>query len=594
MKTSSLLALAAVVLLSATAGWWIGRRTPPSAGSPAASLSERKILYYQSAMHPWITSDKPGKCTICGMTLTPVYEGEGGVAVEAGLVTLRPDALNVLHVQDAEVTRQDLRRTLRVAGVIEDDETRHRFVSAYAGGRVEDLYVNFAGAEFEAGQPLARFYSPTLLEAERQFLAVDSPGVLPADAEETRLLRDAAVRRLRQLGLTDAQIVDLPGKSPTNFFTEILAPVGGTVVKRFVYAGQYVAEGDRLLEIADLSTLWFLFDAYEQDLPWLHPGLEVEITTPSLPGQTLKAPIRFIDPTLVKGTRSAKVRVEIPNPLLNNAGTRHRRLRNQLYAEGRVVASVPGVLAVPRSAVLDTGDRTLVYLDRGGGAYEPRPVQLGRRGDDAWEVLEGLDPGDRVVIHGNLLIDAQAQLDQATRSAAAEAVPAPTDASHQHPAATTPPPEPDLTPDQLDAARALLVAEEALRRSLAQDDLAAFHRALPGLQPAREALERVFPAADPTRPLVDAVIRASNLEPAANLRLARQAFFPLSQSLVALFQHLRRVSPVLHSVKIYQCPMTAEAFDGAPPRARWIQPAPPLGNPWFGAEMLECGTEIQE
>lgn len=594
MKPAFLLVLAVVAGVAGAAGWYLGTRTSPGpAGAGGGDAESRRVLYYQSAMHPWIKSDQPGKCTICGMELTPVFEGETGLAADSGLVVLRSNSVSVLNVRSAEIGRGVLERTLRVAGVLEADETRRRVISAYAAGRIEELHVNYAGAEFDAGQPLIRFYSPALLEAERQFLAVLRSDRLGTGGDESRILREAAGQRLRQLGLTDAQIAELPSKSPTNHVTEILAPVGGTVVRRLVLAGQYVAEGEPLLEIADLSTLWFQFDVYEQDLPWLEPGQEVEITTPSVPGRTFRAPIRFINPTLQGDTRSAKVRAELANPRVEENG--HRRLvpGQRLYAEGRVVTRSPDLLVVPRSAVLSTGDRAMVYLDRGAGAYEPRPVRLGRVGDQVWEVVDGLVDGDRVVVQGNLLLDAQAQLDQAIQGPPHAGVGAGAGGSEAGTATAAAAAAP-LTERQRQVLRDLLERTDGLRVALAADDLAAFEAARMALSGVPEAAASALAPEDPRASRVAELVGALSMTPASDLRAARKAFLPASHAAVALVRALRSEGPGFAAIRILQCPMTAEAFEGAPRRARWIQFTAPVRNPWFGAEMLECGVELAD
>lgn len=568
--------LVALVAAAAAGGWFAARRLPAGQASPEAGSSGRRVLFYQSAMHPWIKSDQPGKCTICGMALTPVYEGEAAPETAANLVTLPASSVTVLDVQTAPVRRGPLVRTLRVAGTIDDDDSRHRFLSAYAGGRIERLFVNYVGAEVTAGQPLALLYSPQILEAERQYLALHRQQSAVDNGNEHGQLLDAARQRLRLLGLTDAQIAALPGKSPTNAFTEIVAPASGTVVNRFIYEGQYVAEGEKLFELADFSRMWFQFEAYERDLPWLQAGQEVEVTTPSVPGRVLRAPITFIDPNVNEMTRVAKVRVELDNPPVDSTNGARRLLAHRPWAEGRVRVEAPGVLLVPRGAVLNPGGEPVAYVETAAGTYEQRPLQLGRLGDDEAEVLAGLAEGERVVLRGNLLIDAQAQLNQAVHGGA----PAPAGA------ATLP-----ALPDEARLALAdALTAADRLRAALAADDFAAFQAALPEAATRLAALPDRLPE-EGWRPLAMAV--AVPLAEAADLRGARAAFHPLSERLADLALAARAAGAASSAWKIYECPMTARAFDQAPARARWFQTGAPVRNPWYGAAMLDCGTEVR-
>jgi Cu(I)/Ag(I) efflux system membrane fusion protein len=541
-------------------------------------------------MHPWIKSDKPGRCTICGMELTPVYEGETGLDAGEGVTTLGSNIIQVIHVQSDEVTRRPLRRTLRVAGVIEDDDTKHRLVSAYVDGRVEKLAVNFIGAEVNAGQPLATFYSPMLLAAEREYVVLAKQRSTNTNAQfaaEHQRLVEAAAQRLKRLGLSDAQIAALPNKPESEIHTQILAPVSGTVVARHVYEGQYVKEGEKLFELANFSTMWFQFDAYERDLAWIKAGQAVEITTPAAPGLTFTGAVVFIDPNLKEMTRTARVRVELPNPLVEEDGRRRRQLYHKLYADALVHVETPEVLAIPRTAVLMPGPQALVYLDKGGGSFEQRNVKLGRAGDEDWEVLDGLNAGDRVVTTGNLLIDAQAQLRGGISHGGGEHRHAVT-SGHTSGAALPP-----LTTAQRDAAKQFLAVAAALASALAADSLDDFNSVAPKAHATVAGLVGVFSRESPWRPLIDPAESAAHVETATDLKAARKGFHALSVAAVAFAKRLRAQDAEFGSIKVFRCPMTKDSFPGAPPSAEWIQTAAPLRNPYFGAEMLECGTEVK-
>lgn len=431
------LAFLAIAALAAAGGWFAANHFRSAHNHSAAAKTEssgRKVLYYQSAMHPWVKADKPGKCTVCGMDLVPVYEGQKGYELAAGTVSLGSNAIQAIHLQTVAARRLPLTRTLRVAGTIDDNDAKHRRLSAYVEGRIEKLHVNFVGAEVKEGEPLATFYSPMLLNAEREYALLfrqsQAAHTYALTAEHKRLLA-AAEQRLSRYGLTAAQIAKLPFKSETNHLSEILAPVSGTVVTREIYEGQFVKEGDKLFELADFFTMWFQFDLYERDFAWVRIGQEVEITVPSVPGKKFNATVSFIDPNLNDMTRSARVRVELQNPLITVQGRARRELLHKTYAEAIVKLDTPEVLALPRSAVLHTGDRAVVYVDKGGGAYEQRRVKLGRAGDEHWEILDGVKEGERIVTTGNLLIDGQAQLNsQATEPGGP--VPSTATPPHQH------------------------------------------------------------------------------------------------------------------------------------------------------------------
>ena len=386
------LARIAIVLLAATSGWF---------GSIAfhtarETVGGKKVRFYQSPMHPWVKSDKPGQCTVCGMDLVPIYEGGKNFDHAASDIVMLPaGSPNVIGVQTAEVKKQRLARTLRVAGMIGEDESRHGIISAPVEGRIDGLAMSCEGDKVTRRQPLATMFSRTLLSAANDYkLALEQGGAALEQAK----------RRLEQYGLVWEQINAIPTRQPDDLYFGILAPLTGTIVKSYVSEGQYVKEGEKLFEIADFTKMWFVFSAFEQDLPFIQVGQVVSLQAPSLAGQILKARVSFISPNLDEATRSARVRVVLENP--------ERRIKNNTFAEGVIELEAPEVLTVARTAVLWPGRTPCVYVEKQPGVYEQRSLKLGRKGDDDWEVLDGLKEGERVVTSGNMLIDGQAQLNR--------------------------------------------------------------------------------------------------------------------------------------------------------------------------------------
>jgi Cu(I)/Ag(I) efflux system membrane fusion protein len=559
-----LLLIVIAAALAAFGGWRLGSRRAGETNSRPAS--ERKVLFYQSPMHPWIKSDKPGNGTICGMKLVPVYEGDAAADATGGVVVkLSALSASVTHVETAPVVRQPLRRVIRVAGQINDDDSTHRRLSAYVDARVDKLFVNYVGAEVVAGQPLASLYSRDLLVARSEYKEALKR---PASPERESLLA-ASRQRLRRMGLTAEQIEKLPNQTGDTF--DIVAPISGTVVERKVYEGQYVKEGDVLFEIGDFSKMWFVFDAYERDLAWIHVGQAVEITTRSLPGKIFTAPIAFVDPNLVMETRAAKVRVVLDNAMSTEPGKHRHELLNKLYADGRIHVETEPVLTVPRSAVLSPGGDPLVYVAKGGREYEPRRVILGRAGDEAWEILGGLEEGERVVTTGNLLVDSQAQLERPPQVFE----PAPMVAGA-------------LTEKQRAAAAKLFAAEAAVAEALAADDLAAHNQRITALHEA--GMEASAELGELGKRLGSSI----HVGASANLAAARKQFYPLSMAVSDLAVSIRRQSGEADKIKVFECPMARSAVPSAETaQGRWVQVGGPMRNPFFGAEMLDCGKEIQ-
>ncbi len=516
-------------------------------------------VVYQCPMHPWIKSDHPGaKCTICGMEL--VAAPAGGSSTDPNLVTLTPASATVVGVRSTEVRRAPLFRTLRVNGVVDDDDTRHRILAARVPGRVEKLGINFVGEEVEEGALLATIYSPEMLTAQRQYVERLRAGSTAFTASE----RAAARERLLELGLTAEEINILEHTLEPVAIVNVRAPMSGTVVSRAVYEGQYVQTNDRLFEIGDFSTMWFMFDAYEPDLAWLRAGLPVEVSVASLPGRTITAPIAFIDPNLNETTRTAKVRVVLPNG--------DRALLHKQTGIARVRLEVPDVLIIPRSAALQHGAEPIVFVEQAERAYLARRVRLGRVGDDMVEVLDGLKEGDRVVTEGGLILDGQAQL---ARAAITGELAAPRRTAPAEPLVAGP--EPGY--GQL---KALAFAAADGAALLAADDFAGYQQHLPGFRAALQAYLASGEAAarGPLGRFAD------GLPDRADLRSARRDFEPLSTALadIARAQHL----PPREKLHVFQCPMSPVLGTG-----RWLARSELIRNPFFGSAMLECGEELK-
>lgn len=531
----------------------------------AAETGHDHAAVYQCPMHPWIKSDKPdAKCTICGMALVAATAPKAGAAnepLDPNLVTLTPAQAAVTGVQTAPVVRGPLVRTLRVNGVIDDDETRHRILAARVPGRIEKLHVNYVGAEVRADEPLVTIYSPEMLTAQRTYVERLRAGTTAFTVSE----RASARERLLELGLTTEEIRILEAVMEPTAMVTVRAPMSGTVVSRAVYEGQYVETNDRLFEIGDFSRMWFVFDVYEADLAWVRPGLTVEIALASLPGQLLTAPVDFIDPNLNETTRTARARVVLVNP--------DRRLLHRQTGIANVRLESSDTLLVPRSAVLQHSGNPVVFVDRGNHAYAATRMRLGRVGDTTAEVLGGLAAGDKVVTQGGLILDGQAQLAHAAVGGA-----------HDHgasPPAKVAAGEPKHDAAAYELLKILAFAAADSTSALAADDLPGYQKHLPALRTALQAYLAGFAPAGrgPLAKFKD------SLTDGPDLREARRAFEPFSTALVDIV----RAEHVHHreGLHAFECPMTPVLGNG-----RWLSRSAELRNPFFGSEMLECGEEL--
>jgi len=570
---------------------------------------EPKVGFYQDSMHPWIKSDRPGKCTLCAMDLTPILEGDRGFAKAGGLVALSSNSITVLNIQAEKVKRQPLRLSLRVAGTLEADESRKAVFSAPAAGRIQEMLVGAVGDEVEVEKPLLTFYSPDLTTWRRAYVVrsrMNSSGtpLFAGRAHEDTRGNGPSKAGANAMAQTNGSPV-ANRTEPDPYFSDLLSPLSGTIVERKVFNGQYVAEGDRMLTIVDTSVLWFRFDVYDRQLPWLRKGQNVQVTIAALPGQEFGGVISVIEPTIDEATRTVKVRANIANPVIGDATQKQRLLRLGMYAEGTVLAELPSVLTVPRTAVLLPGGQAYVYVEAGAGAYAMRAVKLGRQGDGLCEVLEGLEEGEGVVTAGNILIDAQAQFNQPYRPELAQVegkaqlatsdnqvhsvkgMPASEAVIKVAPPVQTPRSESSttITRTQGKALDGFLSVASDISAALASDSLGDLQRAVARLKGMTAVLSGQFGKAHPWSATIQSVAAASAWPEAKDLATARATFLPFSTEVVKLVQFLQASESEPRSLKIYHCPM-------APKPGLWFQDKGPLRNPYYGAKMLSCGEEV--
>jgi Cu(I)/Ag(I) efflux system membrane fusion protein len=378
---------------------------------PSFSIQEaEKDYYYTCPMHPQIIWDQPGDCPVCGMSLVKKRKGkEDEVQEEPGLVKVSPRIIQILGVKSVPVKTRKLIKEIRTVGRIEYDERKVKVVSAWIGGRIERLFVDFTGVYVNKGDPLLSIYSPNLVSTQQEYLLaletlekVKESHILES-VESAKSLVKAAKRRLLLWGITEDQIKELEEKREVSTHITIYAPVSGTVIHKGVSEGQYVKEGSYLYKIADLSTLWMFADIYEYEFSGVKVGQKVSITTPAYPGKTFYGTVDFVDPFMDRKTRTIKVRCNIPN--LDN------KLKPGMYANV-VLKTVVGknVLAVPANAVIHSGKRKVVLIDKGEGRFVPKEVKLGQEVEDYYQVLSGLEKGEKVVTSANFLIDSESSL----------------------------------------------------------------------------------------------------------------------------------------------------------------------------------------
>lgn len=355
------------------------------------------------SMHPQIKQEEPGQCPICAMNLVPQS------SLRSDDETVSPDAIQMsasdiqlASIQTTIVSKGIPENTLHLLGKVQADERRISTLTARYGGRIEKLSVNFTGQQIRKGQVLATLYSPELISVQKELIeAVQMK-------ESNPTYYTAAVNKLKLWDVTDQQIEEIiNNKEPEPYF-DVRSPITGTITQRHVAAGDYVEAGTALFEVVDLSSVWVMFDAYESDLPWIQKGDPVDFTLPSIPGKPFEGKVSYIDPFIHPKNRIANVRVEVPNP--------SHQLKPEMFVKGVLQsqnASHTEALLVPKSAVLWTGKRAVVYVkvpEHETPTFLYREITLGAEAGNYYIVADGLSEGEEIAYHGVFKIDASAQL----------------------------------------------------------------------------------------------------------------------------------------------------------------------------------------
>lgn len=412
-------------LLGLLAGWLFfhapASDTASHAGSPASSGTEpteeadghshapatspEAAPVWTCSMHPQIRQDKPGKCPLCGMDLIPLKTGSQGEGNSGDLdpdaIQLSEEAIALADVQTSPARRQNPVKRVRLYGKITPDERSLQSQTAHVSGRIESLAIDFTGVAVQRGQTLAVLYSPDLFTAQQELLEavrMQQPALVAAAREKLSLWK-----------MTPGQIEAVEQTGKTSPLVEIKSNTDGIVLTKRVSPGDYVSQGTVLFDVADLAQVWAVFDAFEVDLPFLSKGDAVSFTLQALPGQKFSGKIAFVDPLLNPTTRTARVRVDVPN-----AGF---QLKPEMYATAIIEAPLRKYrreIVIPQTAVLWTGQRAIVYVKEAGASvptFRMREIQLGPSLGGAYVVLSGLEEGEDIVTDGVFAVDASAQLE---------------------------------------------------------------------------------------------------------------------------------------------------------------------------------------
>lgn len=616
MNKPTILIIAGTAVLALALGVLIGLTNATNSDDlqQSASVTNSEMIADASAeptiwtcsMHPQIQKSEPGDCPICGMDLIPLVNDSG---TDLGPRTLSmSESSRALAEIQTSVVRQDYPEAkIRLVGTLGYDETREKALTARFPARIDELFVNFKGIRVAKGDHLARVYSPELLSAQRELLTAhrtDPNGSIVRAVREKLRLWDLAPEQI------DAIIES--GEAKDSFVLK--APIGGVVVTKNVKEGDYLKTGETLFKIVELSNLWATLNAYESDLPWLRYGQDVDFTVEAMPGETFHGQIVFIEPELDRMTRTVPIRVNVPNfeyklkpgmfvrAIVDSriakdgkvyapefAGKWISPMHPEVVKDGPGSCDVCGMdlvpaeelgyvdnaiaaapLIIPTSAVLRTGKRAVVYVEKSDAerpTYQGREIVLGPRAGDFFLVVEGLEAGERVVTNGAFKIDSALQI---------QAQPSMMNSSEsEQDADQTTESVADVITVSVDQLQKLLPGYLELHASLAADDLARAKGALSGLM-------SITGHTGDLPDLIHTMLAAESLD-----EVRKPHFEKLSNALIATLKDQPQAIP--GKLYIMHCPMVYGDHG-----ADWLQDSDQLLNPYFGAMMLKCGELTEE
>ena len=395
-----LLVLAAIVAAYGYRRWYL--RPVEAAGSSP------KVLYWVDPMHPWYKAPKPGIAPDCGMKLVPVYAGEEKKYERSDTMHIGEEKQKLMGVAFAAAEYETVTAAITASARVTLDETRIAKVQPRLEGWINQVFVDFTGEQVRKGDPLLTLYSPEALATQQEYLlAIKAKDLMEASPVHemmgsTENLVAAARKRLQLWDITDRQIDEIGRTGRTIENLTLDSPLSGFVMERNAFAKQHVTPDTVLYTVADLSTVWVMADVFEYEAANVKMNAPATLTLAYLPGQTFHGRVSYILPQVDPNTRTLKIRIQFDNP--------GYLLKPEMYGQVELRGAPMRRLVVPSSAVLNSGDRQVVFIDKGDGQFEERDVKMGEELQGRTEILSGLQPGERVVSAGNFLIDSESRL----------------------------------------------------------------------------------------------------------------------------------------------------------------------------------------
>ena len=581
-KTTLIIAFS-TLMVGILMGWLIFGRTNTNANTEHDKvIAEDAETIWTCSMHPQIRKDEPGDCPICGMDLIPL-KSDQNEELNPMAVSMSATAMQLAQIQTLTVGKGNVTKSIQLNGKVQADERLLHTQSSHVSGRIEELAVTFTGDFVSKGQIIARLYSPELVTAQEELLEAQKI------ATTQPALFNAAKEKLKKWKLTDKQIdqVLTSGQAIESF--PILADVSGYVTEKIVNLGDYVSQGEPIYQIADLSKVWVLFDVYETDMGLIKKGDEVEYTIQSIPGKVFSGTISYIDPVIDPKTRVAKARVD-----RNNADL---LLKPEMFVSGIVEASTSTQkqsIAVPKSAVMWTGTRSVVYVmqtSAQGVSFMMREITLGPELGDSYVIESGLEAGEEIAVHGTFSIDAAAQLAGKPSMMNPQGGVAMT--GHNHGGANNSPMEKmpstikktSLSTSAKKSIEPLFESYFSFKTALASDDFKKAKQSGLALKSALANVDMNLFKGDAHAVWMELSSSLKNslqhIEHQENIASLRESFIHISNGMIAIAESFE---PNSSPIYIQHCPM-ANSDKGAD----WLSRAKEIRNPYFGESMLTCG-----
>jgi Cu(I)/Ag(I) efflux system membrane fusion protein len=574
-------------------------------------------VIYSCSMHPSVRQNEPGDCPICGMELIEVQDNSTASG-NPNELTMSLAAMKLAEIETSVVRSGNPVSTIYLPGKVMPDQNKVSSVTALFGGRIVKLYVDYEGAFVRKGQKIASIYSPELISAQQELLQAAK------FKEQNPVLYKSAKRKLTLWELPAQTIENIESTGEIETEIDIVSPTTGYVTKLNVSREDYVNRGSMMYMVADLSSVWVMFDAYESDLSLIEEGQNIMFTTATYPGEKFEGTVSFVDPSVDNMTRTADVRVKANNS--------NKKLKPNMLAEGILTAKISDQrsLLIPKSAVLWTGPRSIVFVqvpDTDKPTFIAREVTLGKRVGNQYIILEGLEVGEEVVTHGNFKLDGAAQLadklsmmnrnpgtganrtgheghnmgaestDEMQMEMNSESVNSNMNdhSGHQNMQMENQ----DHTDHEMDVKpvstefksqlNAVLVKYLALKDALVESDNSEVSSAAKEIQLQLEKVDMSLVKGDMHLMWMDHLAllskSANELAETNDLKVQRSEFLKLSETLIVSVKTFGVTGVVYQQF----CPMTDGGKGGY-----WLSESEEIKNPYFGEQMLKCGETIQK